>query len=332
MKDVIKMATINDVAKRAGVGIATVSRVINNSGYVKIETRKKVEKVIKDMGYKPNEIARSMIKQKNGIVAFVIPTTKHLFFAELVHHVEEELFRYGYKVLLCNSSKKLEKELTYLEMLENNRVDAMIVLTNNDIEGHFKKGMPLISFDRVFKDIPYVASDNYQGGVIAATHLYERGCKNLMYIGDDSQGKSARIITEVSKRRSGFIEQAKKLGYSNIIDIEYPLDDYTSIPKDVEKRIHQHPEVDGIFCISDSVAAEVILSLINHGRNVPKDVKVIGFDGGMSFINLGMKMTSIVQEPKALAIAIKDMIEAYYRKEEKHSKILPVSLSIGETT
>lgn len=326
------MPTINDVAKQAGVGIATVSRVINRSGYVKEETRIKVEHVIKEMGYKPNEIARSMTKQKNGIVAFVIPTTKHLFFAELVHHVEEELFKYGYKVLLCNSTKKLEKELTYLEMLQNNRVDAMILLTNSDIEGYFKKDMPLVSFDRIFEDFPFVASDNYQGGVLAATHLIERGCKQLMFIGDDAQGRTAKIVTEVSKRRSGFIDQAKKLGYNNVIDIEYPLDDYISIPKEIHEKIHQYPEVDGIFCISDSVASKVISNLIARGKKVPEDVKVIGFDGGRSFINLGMTMTSISQNPKALAVAIKDMIEAYYKKEKRQSKILPVSLAIGETT
>jgi DNA-binding LacI/PurR family transcriptional regulator len=86
------MANIKEVAKKAGVGIATVSRVINNSGYVKKETREKIEKVIKDINYMPNEIARSMTRQKNNIVAFILPNSTHLFFGELLYYVEEELF------------------------------------------------------------------------------------------------------------------------------------------------------------------------------------------------------------------------------------------------
>ena len=128
------MSNIKDVAKQAGVGIATVSRVINNSGYVKKETREKIERVIELLEYKPNEIARSMTKQRNGIVAFLLPNTTHLFFGELVNSVEEALFEFGYKLLVCNSSEKIEKEIVYLDMLKNNRVDALILLTNNDID------------------------------------------------------------------------------------------------------------------------------------------------------------------------------------------------------
>mgnify|MGYP000956835807 CR=1 FL=1 len=105
------MTNIKDVAKKAGVGIATVSRVINNSGYVKKETREKVERVISEIGYVPNEIARSMLLQKNNIVAFILPNSTHLFFGELLYHVEEELFKYGYKVMLCNSSEQMAKEM-----------------------------------------------------------------------------------------------------------------------------------------------------------------------------------------------------------------------------
>ncbi|PKM86647.1 MAG: LacI family transcriptional regulator, partial [Firmicutes bacterium HGW-Firmicutes-10] len=85
------MSNINEVAKKAGVGIGTVSRVINNSGYVKKKTREKVEKIIKEVGYVPNEIARSMALQKNNIVAFLLPNSIHLFFGELLFYVEKEM-------------------------------------------------------------------------------------------------------------------------------------------------------------------------------------------------------------------------------------------------
>lgn len=325
------MPTIKDVAKEAGVGIGTVSRVTNQSGYVKEETRLKIEEAIKKLGYKSNEIARSMIKQKNGIVAFIIPNSYHLFFGELLQFVEEELYKYGYKLMLCNSSQEIKKELAYLEMLENNRVDACILITNNDIEMYLRKDLPIISFDRVYKDIPYVTSDNYRGGELAAEHLIKMGCNHLMYIGDDTQGVNTNILSEVTKRRDGFIDYAKKHGIKNIVNLVYPLGDYIEIPNFVNKGIDQHPEVDGIFCISDAVAATVILELEKIGRKVPEEVRVIGFDGGRSFINLGKSITSISQNIQEIAKSIGEMIEAYYRKEKIENKIIDVEINLGDS-
>ncbi len=325
------MPNIKDVAKKAGVGIATVSRVINDSGYVKKETREKIEKVIKEISYVPNEIARSMTRQRNDIVAFILPNSTHLFFGELLYFVEEELYKYGYKVMICNSSEKIEKEIVYLDMLKNNRVDAVILLTNNDIDQYLDKKLPLLSFDRRFDGVPFVASDNYEGGVLAAKRLIEQGCKKMMFIGDDAQGDSTPVMTEVTKRRLGFLDYIKEKGYPEMINIEYPLGDYIHIPENIHKIINEHPEIDGIFTISDAVACDVIKELENNGRRVPEDVKVIGFDGGRSFLNLGKKITSIGQSPKLIAEAIRRSIINFYKKEEIENQIIPVYFQEGET-
>ena len=214
------MATIIDVAKKAGVGIATVSRVINKSGYVKQETREKIERVIKEIGYVSNEIARSMTLQRNNIVAFVLPDCLHFFFGELLYHVEQELYQKGYKLMVCNSSEQLEKEIVYIDMLKTNRVDAIILLTNNDIEPYLDKSFPIVSFDRKFTDVPFVASDNYMGGVSAARHLIDKGCKHFMFIGDDAQGDKTPVQTEVSKRRLGYLDELKRNGIEEVIQID----------------------------------------------------------------------------------------------------------------
>ncbi len=325
------MASIIDVAKRAGVGIATVSRVINNSGYVKKETRERIEKVIAEVGYVPNEIARSMTLQKNNIVAFILPNSTHLFFGELLYFVEEELFNYGYKMMVCNSSTKKEKDIAYIDLLKKNRVDAIILLTNNDVEPYLDKRLPIVSFDRTFEGVSYVTSDNYAGGVMAAQHLLSKGCKKLMFIGDDAQGVHTKVQTEVSKRRFGFFDELSKQNITDIINIEYPLGNYTYIPDYVHQIIHSHPEIDGIFCISDAVAAEVILNLERNGRKVPQDVKVIGFDGGRSFINLGKRLTSVGQSPKLIAEAIAQIIKSLYEHKTVEKIVIPIYLQEGET-
>lgn len=325
------MVNIIDVAKAAGVGIATVSRVINKSGYVKTETREKIERVIQEIGYVPNEIARSMTLQKNNIVAFILPNSTHLFFAELMYFIEEELFEQGYKLMVCNSSTQKEKDIAYIEMLKKNRVDAIILLTNNDVESYLNKRLPIISFDRRFEGVPFVASDNYAGGAMAARHLAAKGCRNIMFIGDDAQGIHSKVITEVSKRRIGFIDELKKLGIQDVINVEYPLGNYIYIPEYVHQIIRSHPEVDGIFCISDAVAAEVIKNLEQSGRRVPEDIKVIGFDGGRSFINLGKRITSIGQSPKLIAEAIAEILHQYDTKKTAQSIIVPVYFQEGDT-
>lgn len=325
------MPSIIEVAKKAGVGIATVSRVINNSGYVKKETREKIEQVIHEIGYVPNEIARSMTLQKNNIVAFILPNTTHLFFGELLYFVEEELFKYGYKTMVCNSSMQKEKDIAYIDLLKKNRVDAIILLTNNDVEAYLDKRLPIISFDRTFEGVPYVTSDNYTGGKLAAQHLIKKGCKHIMFIGDDAQGLYTSVVTEVSKRRIAFFDELKKGGIKDIINVEYPLGNYIYIPEYVHETIKSHPEVDGIFCISDSVAAEVIKNLELNGKRVPEDVRVIGFDGGRSFLNLGRRMTSIGQSPKLIAEAIRQTIQDYYNKNKVRNIMVPVYFQEGDT-
>jgi len=325
------MVNIIDVAKAAGVGIATVSRVINKSGYVKKETREKIEQVIQEIGYVPNEIARSMTLQKNNIVAFILPNSTHLFFAELMYFIEEELFEQGYKLMVCNSSMQTEKDIAYIDLLKKNRVDAIILLTNNDVESHLNKRLPIISFDRRFDGVPFVASDNYAGGVMAARHLASKGCKRIMFIGDDAQGIHSKVVTEVSKRRIGFFDELNKLGIGDVINVEYPLGNYIYIPEYVHQIIRSHPEIDGIFCISDAVAAKVIKNLEQSGRKVPEDIKVIGFDGGRSFINLGKKITSIGQSPKLIAEAIAQVLHQYDTKKTAQSIIVPVYFQEGDT-
>ena len=120
------MSSIKDVAHLAGVAVGTVSRVINNSGAVKPETRRKVKAAIKQLNYIPNEVARNFKMQKSKMVALLLPTIWHPFFSELAYYIEDELDQEGYKLILCNSGGKPEKELYYLDMLQQNKVVGIV--------------------------------------------------------------------------------------------------------------------------------------------------------------------------------------------------------------
>lgn len=326
------MVSIKDVAKAAGVGIATVSRVLNNSGYVKKETRERVEEVIKELGYVPNEIARSMIAQKTKIVAVIVPSSKHLFFGRLLNDIEQELSEDDYKIMLCNSSENLEKELKYLDMLKNNRVDVIIMVTNNKIEDYLDKDSSIISFDRKFIGVPYITSDNYGGGRLAAEELLKAGSKKLMYIGDDAQGVSSQVITEVTKRRLGFFDTLRDYGITNGVDIEYPLGNYEVTEDMIKGYLDEHSDVDGIFCVSDVVANLVVRILREKGKIVPDEVKIIGFDGLNTRMNNGLKLTSIRQDTRGISSGMRKMVAKYANKETVPNIVVPVRLVKGDTT
>ncbi len=144
------MTSIKDIAQIAGVAVGTVSRVINNSGPVKLETRRKVEEVIRQMNYVPNEVARNFKMQKSKMVALLLPSIWHPFFSELAYYIEDELDQSGFKLMLCNSGGKPEKELYYLDMLRQNKVAGIVGITYNDIENSVGPEIPMVSIDRRF--------------------------------------------------------------------------------------------------------------------------------------------------------------------------------------
>ena len=122
------MAGIKDVAKKAGVGVGTVSRMLNDSGYVADDTRKKIEIAMRELNYTPNELARNLYHKRTGIIAVLVPNVSHPFFSEFVNYAEAELYKIGYKMMLCNTKKADNAELEYLDMLNRHIVDGVITI------------------------------------------------------------------------------------------------------------------------------------------------------------------------------------------------------------
>ena len=128
------MVTIVDVARLAGVTPTTVSRVINNRGYISEKTKKRVHEAMDELGYQPNEIARSLTKQKSNTIGVIVPHISHPYFAKLISNLENEAAKKDYKIILCNSKEKAEKEKQYLDMCKSNRVAGIIICSGNDID------------------------------------------------------------------------------------------------------------------------------------------------------------------------------------------------------
>mgnify|MGYP001022991394 CR=1 FL=1 len=165
------MATLKDVAKETGLTVTTVSRVLNNRGYISEETRRKVYDAMKKLNYHPNEVARSLSKQSTNTIGVIVPHIRHPYFAELISNLESQAYRHQHKILLFNSQEKNEKEYEYLEMCSSNRVAGIILCSGtvgvNEFQG---LNVPLITIERFLENgTGAVECDNIQGGRLAAT-------------------------------------------------------------------------------------------------------------------------------------------------------------------
>ena len=187
------MTTIRDVAADAGVSVGTVSKVLNNL-YVKPGNREKVEASIRKLDYRVNTYARGLKAQQTHTAAILIPDLINPFFAMLVNDVEQVLAAMGYRLLVCNSHNNADRELSYLNMARQNKVDGLIALTYSNLDEYLEAGLPVVSIDRHFsrQGICCVSGDNAEGGRLAARRFIETGCRKVVYIRNGSKPADRR--------------------------------------------------------------------------------------------------------------------------------------------
>lgn len=269
------MASIKDVAKQAGVSVATVSRVLNDKGYVSVETRKKVEAAIGELNYRPNEVARSLFKKQSKTIGLILPDIMNPFFPELARAIEDTAAKLGYTVILCNSDEDEEKARRYVDVMLQKYVDGIIISSNTIQEKTIRElHIPVVCIDReISKDIPTIVVDNKNGARMATRFLQQKGRQKIAHI------RGPVDIVNANERCDGYREVVSKEDWfqeSYIVNGNYRMD--TAIEATLE-LLQRHPEVDGIFAANDTMAIGVIKAVYQHGLKVPDDISVIGFDG-----------------------------------------------------
>ncbi len=325
------MATLKDVAKETGLTVTTVSRVLNNRGYISEETRKNVYAAMKRLNYHPNEVARSLSRQTTNTIGVIVPHIRHPYFAELISNLESKAYQHQYKILLFNSQEKNEKEIEYLEMCTSNRVAGIILCSGTVAVGEFEGlNVPLITIERYLENgTAAVECDNLQGGRLAAKHLIESGCKSLIHLSGVHE-----TSMPADSRAQGFCEICKENGISyDVIDThacQYNALDYHEF---IEGALREHPETDGIFASSDLIAAQVIQVCAKRGVKIPEEMKIVGFDD-VNISALTTPQISTIHQPiKEMAeTAVELLIKASEGKLVPNRTTLPVMLVKRETT
>lgn len=326
------MATLKDVAKEAGLTVTTVSRVLNNRGYISDNARQKVAKAMEKLNYRPNELARSLQNKSTNMIGVIVPHIRHPYFAEMISNLEHEAYKKGYRILLCNSQCEDEREKNYIEICTSNRVAGIILFSGTIQEETFSElEVPLIMVER-YSDmgIASVECDNYEGGALAAKKLVECGCKHLLYIG----GTSGYISMPADRRTDGFRDfcEQNQVPFTEFLTDEVNFNDM-SYAEVLEKALREHPETDGVFANSDVIASQILQVCRKLGIAVPKDIKIVGFDDA-SLASLTTPMLTTIHQPisEMAECAINLLDGAVNGKVVAKRTVLPVCLMERETT
>ncbi len=319
--------TIKDVAAEAGVALGTVSKVINGLP-VGESYRIRVEDAIRKLDYHVNSYAQGMKAGKTHTVALLIPNTQEPYFARLTYHINLALLKRNYRMLLCSTDYNQTAEQEYITMVQQNKVDGIIGLTYNP-ELTIAENIPFISIDRsIGPHVPCVASDNFAGGQMAAEKLADLGCRHVAFLRIGSS-----LSNEPNKRKAGFENGclARDLSYNmKILEDGDSIDEFNDFLME-----HMHDgrlDFDGLFCVTDHVAFQVLKMLQKLKVQVPEDVQVIGFDGTRAFGKEEYVCSTIVQPTEDIAEMCVELLLQENLTAKPPLVCLPVSYGHGWTT
>ncbi|MEW9502816.1 LacI family DNA-binding transcriptional regulator [Jeotgalibacillus marinus] len=310
------MSTIREVGKRAGVSVATVSRVLNNKGYVHEDTRKAVTLAIKELDYKPNSVARSLSKKTSKTIGFLIPDITNPFFPQLVRAVEDVMYPAGYTTMLFNSDENLLHELEYIEGMTSKYIDGFIIASNT-LQWEHLKGLhvPVVALDRAMDErISSVTIDNYEGSKKAIKYMIDRGCRQIAHI----EGPP-HVFTSMERKRA-YLDSMNDHKLPVLLQQgQYEIEQGMV---STMKILSEHPEVDGIFAGNDVMAIGALKAASKLGIKVPEELSVMGFDG-VKWGTLVTPELTTMQQPiyymgQRAAELLLDRIQNVHSKVEHH--------------
>lgn len=319
------MATLKDVAREAGLSVGTVSRVLNNRGYISEETRANVKAAMKKLDYQPNEMARSLSKQRTNTIGLIMPSIEHPYFAKLISCLERAAYEKGYKILLFCAYGVPDQEKKFVEACRSNRVAGLIICSDSVRTETFNNlGFPLISYERYLDSSDAcVLCDNEEGGRLAAEEMIADGCRRPAFLGGLS-----RVGMPADMRKDGFLKTCRQHGI--------PADTYQfAADRMLDARYYpeivtflkEHGDTDGLFCGSDVIAAEAIQAASDLGIDVPGRLKIVGYDDVLPAVLTTPKITTIRQPVREMAETCIELIGKKNRGETVPSRsVFHVSL------
>ena len=320
------MASIRDVAKKAGVAACTVSRVLNGTATVSPETRVKIEKAMKELDYIPNELARGMFRQKSGIIAMLVPSIKHPFFSSLADYIEKELYVKGYKLMLCSTSGSIEREQEYLNTFKSNLVDGIIMAVNSLPETVYEKfAKPMVMLDcQISENIPFVVSDHKMGGRLAAEEFIKNNCHHVLHLCAEKEEKKILSYEGHETLKQILSEHGIKTRGQEIRWNSFDLNGYREL---AELILKNYPVIDVIMA-ADMAALAFYEAGQKLGKRIPDELCIIAYDGTYILDVIDANLTTIVQNLELYSAQVVDTILTLIENPGEHVKNIYVPVSL----
>jgi LacI family transcriptional regulator, repressor for deo operon, udp, cdd, tsx, nupC, and nupG len=327
------MANIQQVAKQAGVSVATVSRVLNGQNTVSTKTRLKVEDAIKKLNYEPSMLGRNLRNSESRLLLILIPTISNPFYLEIIKGIETFAISQNYNILLCETDSNPEKENIYFDLVRKKMADGIISMdpaVNVETLKKLAENYAIIQCSEYEEcsGIPYVTIDNEEASYRAVKHLIQIGHKKIALINSDEKYLYAR------QRKMGYQRALEEHGLSitnNYIIHTHQLG-FEYGQQAMKKILHLQDRPTAVFAVSDLLAIGALKEINATGLHVPNDIAVVGFDK-IDFSNMTNPTLTTIAQPmyKMGTVAAKMLIDKI-RGEEVESILLDHELVIREST
>ncbi|MCC3356363.1 LacI family DNA-binding transcriptional regulator [Bacillus sp. REN16] len=288
------MVTMKEIARLANVSSATVSRVLNNSGYVSDDVRKRILKIINETGYIPSEHAKALRTKQSNVIGVILPKLSTETASRIVNGISEELAKHGYQILLTNTNLDPEKEIEYVKLLKSKQVDGIILLATNrgeDLLNEIKKlRIPFVATGQEMEGIPSVINNNFQAAKDITNLLIEKGHRNIAFIGVDE------VDYEVGyKRKAGYLaaleENQLPVFHKWIGKADFSIESGYATAKQIFSVSSESPTA--IVAVTDRLAIGAMEYLKEQGLEVPSDVALAGMGASVLSKYVVPKLTTV---------------------------------------
>lgn len=293
------MATIKDVAKLAGVSIATVSNVLNGGRYVSPELRSAVLQAVRTLGYVPNGVAQSLRSRKTQTLGLIVPDITNPFFSGLVQTLERSARDRGYQMLLCNSEENAELEFDLALALASRQVDGLIVIPTQDSPPYLRKlkadGLPVVLLDRIGgdDDLDRVGVDNFQAAWVGTEFLIRQGHRQILFL------VSTLELSNIRDRAEGYRQALEAAGIPH--DPAWVIECGVDLPslEAVLEAIQQH-RPSAIFASTNRLSLLAVQAIRRLWLRFPEEISLLGFDDFEWSTLLEPYLSAVVQPIEAL--------------------------------
>ena len=315
--DTTKPATIREVAARAGVSTATVSRSLRGGVGVEPATRQKVEEAARELRYRPSGVARSLKLRATSTIGLIVTDIENPYFPQIVSAVEDAVRARGYTVLLADGRRDPERELESLDILGEREVDGMIIASTAVTRRHRERirelhcPVVIINSESTVAAVPAVMSDNVMGGRLAAEHVLELGHRAILFIGDDEDHNSA-VQDRIDGARVAVADRAgtAELRFRAVAPSGAADGAVAGGIRAAEELLAESFEETAVLCRNDLTAIGVMRGLRAGGRRIPEDISVVGYDGIELAAYVDPPLTTVRQSTEEMARrAVADLLE-----------------------